>query len=158
MSYEPAIIEGWIFTTLSGDATLMGLLAPGNEPAGFQQGIYNTIAPDVDPVSRKLPIAPFVVFTLDGASADETALCGTRVFANPSYRVTVWDTQSGSVSLARAASIMDRIDTLLDNQQVTSTSPRFYIRREIPGQTFQLAAGGRTDYGITAVYRVVTQS
>jgi hypothetical protein len=158
MAYEPAVIEGWIFTTLSGDATLAGLIAPENKPPNYQQGIYNTLAPDVDPVSRKLPIAPFVVFTLYGASADETALCGTRVFANPSYRVTVWDTQSGSVSMTRASSIMDRIDTLLDNQQVTSTSPRFYIRREIPGQTFQLAAGGRTDYGITAVYRVVTQS
>lgn len=60
--------------------------------------------------------------------------------------------------MARVAAIMDRIDTLLDNQFVTSTTPDFYIRREIPGQTFTLGNDGRIDYGVTAVYRVVTQS
>ena len=59
--------------------------------------------------------------------------------------------------MARVAAIMDRIDTLLDNQFV-STTPKFYIRREIPGQTFTLGNDGRIDYGVTAVYRVVTQS
>jgi hypothetical protein len=53
---------------------------------------------------------------------------------------------------------MDRIDTLLDNQRVTATTPDFFIQRAIPGQTFSMSAGGRVDYGITAVYRVVTQS
>ena len=158
MSYEPATIENWIYDTLKADATLADLLAPDNKPANYQQGIYNTLAPQVDPVSRKAPQVPYVVFTLDSAAADETALCGSRVFSRPSYRVTVWDNQTGTISMSRVGSIMDRIDVLLDNQFVTTTTPRFQIRREIPGQTFQLAQGGRIDFGVTAVYRVVTQS
>lgn len=158
MAYEPAVIENWIYDTLKADATLADLLAPDNKPANYQQGVYNTLAPQVDPVSRTAPQVPYVVFTLDSAAADETALCGSRVFSRPSYRVTVWDNQTGAVSMVRVASIMDRIDTLLDNQFVTTTTPRFQIRREIPGQTFQLAQGGRIDFGVTAVYRVVTQS
>lgn len=158
MAYEPAVIENWIYDTLKADATLADLLAPDNKPANYQQGVYNTLAPQVDPVSRKAPQVPYVVFTIDSAGSDETALCGSRVFSRPSYRVTVWDNQTGAVSMVRVASIMDRIDTLLDNQFVTTTTPRFQIRREIPGQTFQLAQGGRIDFGVTAVYRVVTQS
>lgn len=158
MAYEPAVIENWIYDTLKADSTLADLLAPENKPADYQQGIYNAIAPQIDPVSRTAPQVPYVVCTLDSAGSDETALCGTRVFSRPSYRVTVWDNQTGGMSMSRVASIMDRIDTLLDNQFVTSTTPRFQIRREIPGQTFTLSQGGRIDYGVTAVYRVVTQS
>ncbi len=36
MAYEPAVIEQWIYETLSGDATLLGLLAPDNQPNGYQ--------------------------------------------------------------------------------------------------------------------------
>lgn len=158
MAYEPKVIEDWLFDTLRADSTLADLLAPDNKPANYQQGIYNTLAPEVDPVSRKAPQVPFVVFALESGGTDETALCGSRVFSRPGYRVTVWDNQTGAVSMARVGSIMDRIDVLLDNQFVSTTTPRFQIRREIPGQTFQLAQGGRIDFGVTAVYRVVTQS
>lgn len=158
MAYEPKAIEDWIYDTLKGDATLAGLLAVDNRPDNYQQGIYNTLAPEIDPVSRKQPMVPYVVFTLDSAGEDETVLCGSRVFSRPRYRVTVWDNQTGAVSFARVGTIMDRIDTLLDNQMVTTTTPDFFIQRAIPGQTFSMSAGGRVDYGITAVYRVVTQS
>ena len=53
MAYEPAVIEQWIYETLSGDATLLGLLAPDNQPNGYQMGIYNTVAPQADPISRR---------------------------------------------------------------------------------------------------------
>ena len=158
MAYEPRVIDDWIYDTLKADATLAGLLAVDNRAPNYQQGVYNTVAPQVDPVSNKAPQVPFVVFALDSAGADEHAMCGTRVFASIAYRVTVWDNQTGSMSTRRIGLIMDRIDTLLDNQYVTTTTPDFQIRRELPGQTFSLSAGGRIDYGITAVYRVITQS
>ena len=66
MAFEPAVIEQWIYDTLTGDATLMGLLAPDNKPNGFQMGIYNTIAPQIDPISRKQPTTPYVVFDRAG--------------------------------------------------------------------------------------------
>ena len=157
MAYEPKVIEDWIHDTLKADSTLAGLIALGKAP-NYQQGIYNTVAPEVDAISNKPPQVPYIVFTLEGAGTDEHAMCGTRVFSSPSYRVTVWDNQTGAISFSRIGTIMDRVDTLLDNQFVTSTTPRFQIRREMPGQTFSLSNGGRFDYGITAVYRVVTQS
>lgn len=158
MAYEPAVIEQWIYETLSGDATLAGLLAVDNKPEGYQQGIYNTVAPQIDVVSRKPPQVPYVVFSRDGSGGDdEDTLCGGRAFTYPNYRITVWDTESGAISMSRIQTIMSRIDTLLDNQTVTSTNPRLYVRRFLTDQIFELSDGGRTDYGVTAVYRVVTQ-
>jgi len=158
MAYEPAVIEQWIYETLSNDATLQGLLAVDNKPNNYQQGIYNTVAPQLDPVSRKPVQVPYVVFSRAGASGeDEDALCGGRVFTYPNYRVTVWDTESGAMSMSNIQNIMSRIDTLLDNQTVTTTTPRLYVRRTSTDQTFALSDGGRTDYGVTAVYRCLTQ-
>jgi hypothetical protein len=158
MAYEPAVIEQWIYETLTGDATLMGLLAPDNRPNGYQMCGYNTIAPQVDPIRRKAVQVPYVVVSRSGSGADdEDTLCGGRAFTYPNYRITVWDTESGAISMSRIQTIMSRIDTLLDNQTVTSTSPRLYVRRFSTDQVFELSDGGRTDYGVTAVYRVVTQ-
>lgn len=158
MAYEPAVIEQWIYETLSGDATLSGLLAVDNKPDGYQMGIYNTVAPQLDPISRKPVQVPYVVFSRDGSgSDDEDTLCGGRAFTYPNYRITVWDTESGAMSMSRIQTIMSRIDTLLDNQTVTSTTPRLYVRRVATDQTFSLSEGGRTDYGVTAVYRCLTQ-
>ena len=158
MAYEPAVIEQWIYETLSGDTTLQGLLAVDNKPEGYQQDIYNTVAPQIDVISRKPPQVPYVVFSRAGASGeDEDTLCGGRAFTYPNYRITVWDTESGAMSMNRIQTIMSRIDTLLDNQTVTSTIPRLYVRRTSTDQTFALSDGGRTDYGVTAVYRCLTQ-
>ena len=42
MAFEPAVIEQWIYDTLTGDATLMGLLAPDNKPNGFQMADFTS--------------------------------------------------------------------------------------------------------------------
>jgi len=158
MAYEPAVIEQWIYETLSGDATLVGLLSTNNQPDGYQQGIYNTVAPQVDVISRRPPQLPYVVFDRAGsAGQDQDVICGSRTFTYPTYRITVWDSESGAMSMANIQTIMSRIDTLLDNQRVTTTSPVFYCRRESTANAFSLSSGGRTDFGVTAVYRIVTQ-
>lgn len=158
MAYEPAVIEQWIYETLSGDSTLAGLLAVDNKPDGYQMGIYNTVAPQIDPISRKSVQVPYVVFSRAGSGGDdEDTLCGSRAFTYPNYRITVWDTESGAISMSRIQTIMSRIDTLMDNQTVTSTTPRLYVRRVSTDQTFALSDGGRMDYGVTAVYRCLTQ-
>ena len=157
MSYEIPTIDQWIYETLSNDATLQGLLAVENKPNNYQQGVYNMIAPQVDLVSRKPVQTPYIVFSSTTQSVIERSLCNGRFLTDSGYRITVWDTASGAVSMAQSAAIMSRIDTLLDNQHVSSTSPRFYCRRESTAQTFGLESGGRTDFGVTAVYRFVTQ-
>ena len=152
MSFEIPTIDQWIYETLSGDATLLGLLATDNRPNGYQQSIYNSVAPQVDVVSRKPVQAPYVVFTVDSQATMERSLCNGRFLTDTGYRVTVWDTASGAVSMTRAQTIMARIDTLLDGQKVTTTSPNLFCTRDMSGQSFVLSEGGRTDVAVTATY------
>jgi hypothetical protein len=54
--------------------------------------------------------------------------------------------------MARAQTIMARIDTLLDGQTVTTTTPNLFCTRDVSGQSFVLSEGGRTDVAVTATY------
>lgn len=101
---------------------------------------------------------PYIVFSMASSGADETPLCGSRIFSYPVYRVTVWNTSSGAASMTDIQAIMDRVETLVDNVKVTTTTPDFYIRRQSPAETFSLVSGGHIDFGVTGLYRVVTQS
>jgi len=47
---------------------------------------------------------------------------------------------------------MARIDTLLDGQTVTTTSPNIFCTRDVAGQAVTLSEGGRTDVAVTATY------
>ena len=152
MSYELPTIDQWIYETLTGDATLLGLLAPNNEPNGYQMGIYNAVAPQVDPISRRPVQVPYVVFTSASQAVLERSLCNGRFLTDSGYRITVWDTASGALSMARAQTIMARIDTLLDGQTVTTTTPNLFCTRDVSGQSFVLSEGGRTDVAVTATY------
>lgn len=152
MSNEVATIDQWIYETLTADATLQALLAIDNLPNGYQQGIYNSLAPQVDPVSRKQPKAPYIVFSLDSQAVMERSLCNGRFLTDTGYRVTVWDTASGSTSMVRAQNIMAQIDSLLDGKTVTSTSPNLFSTRDISSQSVVLSEGGRTDVAVTATY------
>ena len=152
MSYEIPTIDQWIYETLSNDATLQGLLAVENKPNNYQQGVYNMIAPQVDPVSRKPVQTPYIVFSSTTQSVIERSLCNGRFLTDSSYRITVWDTASGAASMARAQTIMARIDVLLDGQKVTTTTPNLFCTRDIAGQTVGLSEGGRTDVAVTATY------
>jgi hypothetical protein len=152
MSYEIPTIDQWIYETLTGDATLAELLAPDNKPGGYQMGIYNSVAPQIDPISRKQVQVPYVVFSSTSQTVVERSLCNGRFLTDSGYRITVWDTASGAVSMARAQNILARIDTLLDGQTVTSTTPDLFCTRDVAGQSFVLSEGGRTDVAVTATY------
>ena len=152
MSYEIPTIDQWIYETLSNDSTLQGLLAVENKPNNYQQGVYNMIAPQVDPVSRKPVQTPYIVFSSTTQSVIERSLCNGRFLTDSGYRITVWDTASGAASMARAQTIMARIDVLLDGQKVTTTTPNLFCTRDIAGQTVGLSEGGRTDVAVTATY------
>jgi hypothetical protein len=152
MSYEIPTIDQWIYETLTGDATLAELLAPDNKPNGYQMGIYNSVAPQIDPISRKQVQVPYVVFSSTSQTVVERSLCNGRFLTDSGYRITVWDTASGAVSMARAQNILARIDTLLDGQTVTSTTPDLFCTRDVAGQSFVLSEGGRTDVAVTATY------
>jgi hypothetical protein len=152
MSYEIPTIDQWIYETLTSDATLAELLAPDNKPNGYQMGIYNSVAPQIDPISRKQVQVPYVVFSSTSQTVVERSLCNGRFLTDSGYRITVWDTASGAVSMARAQNILARIDTLLDGQTVTSTTPDLFCTRDVAGQSFVLSEGGRTDVAVTATY------
>lgn len=156
MSFEPLVISKWIYDTLSGDNTLAILLA-GSKAPNYQQGIYNEVAPEKDAISQQMPQLPYIVFSRSGSDInDESALCGTRYYSIPVYRITVWDNKNGSISYARLKNIIERVDTLLSSQSVESSGIKFYCQRFDTDQPFEVGSDGRVDYGLTILYRFNT--
>lgn len=157
MAFEGLIAENWIFDTLAGDATLAAALALDGRAPGYQVGVYAHVAPERDTRSNRAPQTPYIVFSRLGSEAgDERTIGGCRVFTDPVYRVTVWDSGPGSVSTARLQTIADRIDTLLDNV-ATGTTPPGYCNRigtEIP---VVVQTDGGVDYGLSATYSIRLQ-
>ena len=153
--YEPKTIEQWIYTTLMNDSTLQTLLSPDNLPAGYQLGVYAHVAPQVDARSQKEPQTPYIVFSRYGGDVDTTALNGDRVMSNPNYNIVVWDTQSGAVSASMAQDIADRVDSLLGDKDITTTTPPIYCQRINSDVMIQPSQGGRIDVGVVLQYRFV---
>lgn len=154
MAIEWIGVMSWIHKTLSEDEALQDLLAVTTKVRGYQQGVYTDIAPQVDPISGKSPIAPFIIVALVDGGVDERVMCGQRIIANPVFRITAWDRQSGNVSYARIKPIMDRVDELIDNKE-SYTAPHFWIRRDSSDAIFPDPSSGITDYGITATYQAL---
>jgi len=154
MAIEWVDVISWIYQTLSEDSVLQDLIAGTSKVRGYQQGVYTDMAPQVDPISGKSPLAPFVIVSLADGGVDERSLCGTRFLASPSIRITAWDRQSGSVSYARIKPIMDRVDELIDNKE-SFTTPHFWIRRDGSDVIMPDPSSGITDYGITATYQTM---
>jgi hypothetical protein len=152
MSFETLTVAKYIFQTLSGDTTLKSLLA-GSKAPGFQLGVYGEMAPTIDPVSGKEPVLPYIVFSRAGSWEPlGNALCGGTHVSYPTYRVTVWHEQSGSVSYARVQSIADRITVLLDGQRVSLDGLDFASLRLDTEQPIIVGTDGHIDYGLTVVY------
>jgi hypothetical protein len=156
MAFEPLLIQKWIYDTLSSDSTLASLLA-GGKAAFYQQGISSVVAPEKDSVSQKMPQLPYVVFSRAGSDInDEAAICGTRFFTIPVYRVTVWNNSNGSLSYKGMKDIIDRIDTLLGEEKVTDSGVTWYCQRFDTDQPIQVQSDGRVDFGLTILYRFTT--
>ena len=156
MSFEPLIIQKWIFDTLVADQTLQTLLA-GNRAPNYQRGIYSEIAPEKDPVSSVIPQYPYVVFSRSGSDiTDEFALCGSRYQTIPVYRITVWDNSNGTISYKPLYNIINQVDSLLSGQKVTVDGINFIAQRFDTDQPYEIAGDGRVDYGLTLLYRFNT--
>lgn len=158
MAFDAFVVENWIYDTLYADSTLHSLLAKlADKAPNYQSGIYSHIAPQIDPISLKEPLLPYILIQRTSGSNDEKAICGTAAFTYPSYRILVWFAQSGSVSMSRIVGIADRIDTLLNNIEVTSTSPVFNIMRNGTDQIVNVESDGRIYYAMILNYDVVTR-
>jgi hypothetical protein len=156
MSFEPLIIQKWIYDTLSADSTLAGLLA-GQKAKNYQQGIYAEIAPEKDAVSQKMPQLPYIVFSRAGSDAsDQFVICGARYLTSPLFRVTIWDQSNGSLSYKNLKSIADRVDVLLDQQNETIDGISYLSQRYDTDQPFEVQSDGRVDYGLTLLYKFIT--
>jgi hypothetical protein len=158
MVFEPGVIEEDIYTLLSGDATLADLLAVDNLPNGYQQGIYAHISPETDPVSRKPPRFPLIVFTREGSfSTDQITIGRTRVISTPVYRINVYGMSSGSISMVQVQSIANRVAELLDGRYVTSTNPCLLYKRESTDMVYEDQSGGRVVFCATLLYKITAQ-
>jgi hypothetical protein len=159
MAFEILEVENWMYDTLYNDSTLQTLLAKlANSVKNYQQGIYTYIAPEKDPISGKSPLLPYIVIQKTGGSSDEKSLCGSTSFTYPTYRVMVWYAQSGSVSFNRIKDILDRVDTLLNNVSVTSTTPNFSIFKDSSDSIIQVEGDGRVYYAGILNYQIMTRS
>lgn len=157
MAFEPIIIEEWIHDTLTADATLKGYLAIDSKVPGYQKGIYLHIAPDQDPVSNKIPEVPYIVAShIGNYKIDDVVLCGDVAFTYHQYRIIVWYRQKGSVSFAKLKNIADRVDFLLNNKKITTTSPNFTTRRLGATNVMDVSSDGRIDYGMVLSYEIIT--
>ena len=156
MAFEPLIIQKWIYSTLSADSTLAGLLA-GSRAKNYQQGIYNEVAPEKDAVSGRMPQLPYIVFSRAGSDInDEVALCGDRYYSIPVYRITIWNNSNGSLTYNNMEQILNRVDTLLGGEKVTDSGITFYCQRFDTEQPIQVQSDGRVDFGLTILYRFTT--
>lgn len=159
MSFESFVVEDWIYDTLYSDSTLQTLLAKlANSVKNYQQGVYTHIAPEVDPISGKSPLLPYIIIQRADGGSDEKSLCGSTALTFPNYRVLVWFSQSGSVSFSRIKDIADRVDTLLNNISVTTTTPYFNIMRESTNQIIQVEEDGKVYYAAVLSYEIITRS
>ena len=157
MAFEPIIIEEWIHDTLTADATLKGYLAIDSKVPGYQKGIYLHIAPDQDPVSNKIPEVPYIVAShIGNYKIDDVVLCGDVAFTYHQYRIIIWYRQKGSVSFAKLKNIADRVDFLLNNKKITTTSPNFTTRRLGATNVMDVSSDGRIDYGMVLSYEIIT--
>lgn len=158
MAFEPLEIESWIYSTLKNDSTLSTLLAKEADRAkDYQIGIYNTLAPETDPISLEAPRLPYIVFSRNGSDAnDDQVLCGNTYLSHPIYRLTVWSSNSGSISFFSIKSIVERIDTLLTNQTTTQNGIKFHCIRFDTEMPVVVQIDGKVDVGLTLLFRITT--
>jgi hypothetical protein len=152
---DTSTIDSVLFNVLTGDATLMEMLAPDNLPNGYQQSVYGHMVPEIDPVSRKTPRPPYVVFSMEsGGGQDEYTLGLVRVLSTPTYRVTVCDTQTGGGSAVLVQEITDRIGQLIDGLIREDTTPSIAFRRMNTNLNFAEQDGGKVYITLDSIYRV----
>ena len=156
MSFEPLVIQKWIYDTLSADSTLASLLA-GSRAKNYQQGIYSEIAPEKDALSQRMPQLPYIVFSRAGSDAsDQFVICGGRYLTSPIFRITIWDSSNGSLTYKNLKSIADRVDVLLDQQAETIDGLTYLSQRYDTDQPFEVQSDGRVDYGLSLLYKFIT--
>ena len=157
MAFEPLAIEQWIYTTLKNDSTLQTELAKvGSKVKNYQIGVYSTVAPERDPVSKVTPQTPYVIFAFNGIEGeDDPVLCGDTFLTHPLYRITVWHSSSGAVSFNTLKSIAERVDTLLGNATTTINGVQFQSQRYETDMPVVVQQDGRVDFGLSMLYKFI---
>lgn len=134
---EPFVAETWLYTTLAGDAALMGLAT----------GVYADVAPEG-------AVFPFVVFTYQ-AGRDVATLNGNRIHTWATYQVKAITDQP---SYGAVRTIADRIDALLHRATGTAADGTiFSCVREEPVR-FTESASGKQYRHLGGLYRLQVQS
>lgn len=111
---EIACIKTWVHTTLSGDATLEGLIdaiRTGRGDAADQSYVFPHPAPHD-------AIYPFITYLAPEESDDLMYLGGTRLWTRGEWVIRVIDRTESEASLW---AIEDRIDTLLHAKTGSNT-------------------------------------
>ena len=91
MSNEVVAAERWLYATLTGDATLAGIVGTR---------VYGYIVPAGVPT-------PFVLWTMPGAGNDRNTLNGVRIWADMLYAVRLVDEVEDYIPLEAGAAAID---------------------------------------------------
>ena len=138
MASETLIVDGWLASTLGGDATLLAA-APG--------GVHADVAPEGT-------ASPWVVFFLV-AAADASAVGAIRIMADLVYEVRVTGRDCGYAGLKTAA---NRIDALLHRATVTDADGKVLGCRREEVIRFSEQDGDRVYRHLGGQYRIYAQT
>lgn len=157
MAFEPLAIEQYIYSTLKNDNTIQVELAKvGSKVKNYQIGVYSTVAPERDPISKVTPQTPYIVFQNNGSSSDdEPVLCGDTYLSHPLYRITVWHSSSGAVSFNTLKYIAERVDALLANTTATVNGVTFQCQRYNTEMPVVVQQDGRVDFGLSMLFKFI---
>jgi len=134
---ETVLTDTWLYETLTGDATLVGLLS---------DGVDGVVADEAEDDTTD----PFVIFQLLD-SADVYAIGSVRVLTDATYAVQAVDEVGSYVSLGPIA---DRIDALLhDKTEVVTGGLICATRRERPIR-YPETTHGKTYRHLGGLYRI----
>ncbi|MDE2100089.1 MAG: hypothetical protein KGL39_22735 [Patescibacteria group bacterium] len=132
--------EKWLYSTLSGDATMQGLI-------GNPARVYSGLAPEGSAF-------PYIVLRFL-AGPDTVAVGGVRIMTNPVYLVMGIDKSS---SFATLASINAQIETLIGNQTgATSDTTILSCVREQPYERADSDSAGNVYRYLGGRYRLQVQ-
>ena len=127
-------VDTWIYSTLTGDSTLMGLVT----------GVWSMKAiPETT--------APFIVFAQDPAVRPTRSLDDTLAMLEMRYRITIVG-EGGNTTAIQP--IMDRVQTLLDKKTVSATAYRLNVATDSVFEQPDVLMGTTRHSELGAIYRV----
>lgn len=144
MSNEVVAVDRWLYTTLTGDATVSGIV--GTKAFGH-------FVPEAQGGSAIAP--PYVLWTMPGAGNDVNTLNGVRIWADMLYAVRLVAKVEGFLSLEAGAAAIDAALHRASGSNVSGTIVACV--REAPFAMPEIENDGAQLWHLGGLYRLNVQ-